>query len=255
MSREFGLYPDGKEPDAWWGARAIITERRIDIPYDRKSFDGDKTKADDLFAWIESTAIPELDKRVKKYDTKRVVFDSDCGRFHCEAEDRDSGGYLYIGCWTNLSVVAQRGEAVLAVVRAALRESGFDDAFPDDMPPKISDDSVKVYYSFPEGEVQAHNNIIAHLSLVTGGPTQTNIEVLHVDHRFRRKGIGSALVEYAIETAKLAGHEGLAVVPGDTIYDKYQPSSEKVTKEEREAFYMHMGFVPGDPPSFMTMTL
>ena len=39
MSREFGLYPANREPQLWIGCRAIIAERRLDIPYDRWSTD------------------------------------------------------------------------------------------------------------------------------------------------------------------------------------------------------------------------
>lgn len=101
MGKEFGIYPESKTPKMWWGARAIITERRIDIPYDRQNFDGDRTDTDDFMFWINNTAIPKLDEKVKKCDTKNISFNSEGGRFHCEAADRQSGGYLYIGCWTN----------------------------------------------------------------------------------------------------------------------------------------------------------
>ena len=102
MSREFGIYPTTHEPKLWWGARAIITQGYIDIPWNRQNFDGDRESndLDDFFYWINNVAIPDLEKRVKSYDTKGVKFDSQHGCFHCEADDRTSGGYLYIGCWT-----------------------------------------------------------------------------------------------------------------------------------------------------------
>ena len=105
MSREFGIYPETHEPKFYWGARAIITRGDIDIPWDRKSFDGDRESPDvaDFFDWINRTAMPKLSMKVDNYDTKGISFDSEDGRFHCEADDRNSGGYLYIGCWTTES--------------------------------------------------------------------------------------------------------------------------------------------------------
>lgn len=100
MSKEFGIYPENITPKMWWGARAIITRGQFDIPYDRKSFDGDSSDTDDFFFWINNTAMPKVIELVQKRDTKEISFDSEGGRFHCEAADRDSGGYLYIGCWT-----------------------------------------------------------------------------------------------------------------------------------------------------------
>ena len=106
MSREFGIYPTTHEPKLWWGARAIITQGYIDIPWDRKSFDGNRESSDldDFFYWINNVAMPEVNKLVnsRKYNGKKVElsFDSEHGCFHCETSERNSGGYLYIGCWT-----------------------------------------------------------------------------------------------------------------------------------------------------------
>ena len=104
MARDFGIYPENREPKLWWGARAIATNRKygLDIPWDRQNFEGDKDSPDkdDFFYWLNHVAIPELDNRFKKYETKEISFDSENGCFHCEADDHDSGGYLYIGAWT-----------------------------------------------------------------------------------------------------------------------------------------------------------
>ena len=105
MSREFGIYPTTHEPKLYWGARAIITQGYVDIPWDRKSFDGDKESpdCDDFFDWINSVALPKLndaaEKRVWGGEIK-LSLDSEHGCFHCEADTKESGGYLYIGCWT-----------------------------------------------------------------------------------------------------------------------------------------------------------
>ena len=104
MAREFGIYPNNITPTMWWGARAIATDRNfgIDIPWNRQNFEGDRMhpRNDDFIQWINYTVIPELNKRLKNYDTKRISIDSEDGFFHCEADDRSSGGYLYIGAWT-----------------------------------------------------------------------------------------------------------------------------------------------------------
>lgn len=105
MIKGFGIYPETHEPKMWWGARAIATDRKygIDIPWDRQNFEGDREHPDkdEFFHWLNKVAIPELDRRFKKYEsTKAISFDSENGCFHCEAADRDSYGYLYIGAWT-----------------------------------------------------------------------------------------------------------------------------------------------------------
>jgi len=99
MSREFGIYPEDKTPKMWWGARAIATDRKygIDVPFDRQNYEGEKD--DDFLHWINHTVFPALNKKLKNYETEKISFDSESGRFHCEAADRNSGGYLYIGCW------------------------------------------------------------------------------------------------------------------------------------------------------------
>lgn len=104
MARDFGIYPENVTPKLWWGARAIATNRNygIDIPYDRQNFEGDKDSPDkdEFFYWLNNVAIPELNKRFRNYETMKISFESESGCFHCEADDRSSGGYLYIGAWT-----------------------------------------------------------------------------------------------------------------------------------------------------------
>ena len=106
MARDFGIYPENREPKLWWGARAIITQGYVDIPWDRKNFDGDKDspELDDFFSWINNVAMPKVEGCVETrkwgYGIK-LSFNSEDGRFHLEADTKESGGYLYIGAWTN----------------------------------------------------------------------------------------------------------------------------------------------------------
>lgn len=101
MSREFGLYPEKREPQLWIGCRAIITERRFEVPWDRWStdikYEGGK---DDLVWWINNVAIPKINEGLKEGRNK-FWFGSECGSFTCEADDRDSCGYLYCGFYSS----------------------------------------------------------------------------------------------------------------------------------------------------------
>ena len=97
MSREFGIYPTNREPQLWIGCRAIITERRFDVPWDRWSTDIKyKSGKEDFVWWINNVAIPRLEADVKG-GKRHFQFSSESGYFICEADDRDSGGYLYCG--------------------------------------------------------------------------------------------------------------------------------------------------------------
>ena len=102
MDYRFGIYPENKTPELWWGARAIITTKEIDIPMGRQNFEGNREHEGfyDFFEWLNDTAIPYLNDCIKKGNTNNLHIDSDCGCYHCEADDRMSGGYLYIGAWT-----------------------------------------------------------------------------------------------------------------------------------------------------------
>lgn len=102
MDYRFGIYPENKTPELWWGARAIITSGEIDIPMGRQNFEGDKTSEniDDFFWWLNNIAMPELNRCIKKGKTKNIHISSEGGCYHCEADDKNSGGYLYIGAWT-----------------------------------------------------------------------------------------------------------------------------------------------------------
>lgn len=101
---EWGLYPQGFRPRIFWGARAIITDDTVDLLPDRQSFntetDVDKDEKDEFVAWVDKQALPYLNQHVKKHDTAHIEFASRDGRYFCVAEDRGSGGYLYIGAYT-----------------------------------------------------------------------------------------------------------------------------------------------------------
>ena len=104
MSKEFGIYPNDIKPKLWWGARAIATDRKygLDIPWNRQNFEGngDDLDKEDFLYWLNNVALPKIDKMFKSYEsTKGISIDSENGCFHCEADDKCSGGYLYIGAW------------------------------------------------------------------------------------------------------------------------------------------------------------
>ena len=100
MSREFGLYPKNREPQLWIGCRAIITERRFDVPWNRWSTDIKyESGKDDFVWWINNVAIPKLETGVRVGRTK-FLFGSESGFYVCEADCRNSGGYLYCGFYS-----------------------------------------------------------------------------------------------------------------------------------------------------------
>ena len=107
----FGLYPETCVPHYWIGCRGIITEQRLDVPYDRWSSRFlSEARKQELIDFTNNYALPELERRVKSGDTAGA-FDSEDGRYRCEYNDRDSGGYLYCGFY-NLTVEPEddRGE-------------------------------------------------------------------------------------------------------------------------------------------------
>lgn len=99
----FGLYPENQQPKRYWGARAIFNGRNIDIPYDRKSFEGKKEGSDkflnwinkDFFKWLEGQA----DLRLYNNQSKVINYNSKNGKYYGQASCNNSYGYLYIGCW------------------------------------------------------------------------------------------------------------------------------------------------------------
>lgn len=100
MSREFGIYPSNREPQLWIGCRAIITDKTFDVPWGRWSEDVKyESGRDDFVYWINHTAIPTIEKGLKQ-GRKAFWFGSENGLFTCEADDKDSGGYLYCGFYS-----------------------------------------------------------------------------------------------------------------------------------------------------------
>lgn len=100
---EWGIYPKDYTPLLYWGARAIITDGFVDLLWDRQSFQKADSVTDDekdeFMAWLGNQAIPYFNQKVKAHDTTHIEFHSRDDRFHCIAEDRNSGGYLYIGAY------------------------------------------------------------------------------------------------------------------------------------------------------------
>lgn len=98
--KEFGIYPTTREPQLWLGCRAIITNKTFDVPFDRWSESlRYKVGADDFISWVNHIAIPKIELCIKR-GQKKFCFSSDNGFFTCEADDRDSGGYLYCGFYS-----------------------------------------------------------------------------------------------------------------------------------------------------------
>ena len=84
----------------YWGARGAIVRGRLELYPDRQSFTADDVEHKQEFVeWINDRLIPHLEQRVKKHDTARIFVSNADGSFQCRAEDRNSGGYLYIGAW------------------------------------------------------------------------------------------------------------------------------------------------------------
>lgn len=108
MSREFGIYPENIIPKQWWGARATIINGRLDVLQDRQNYERGETVSDAdkkaFFNWLSNEMDAALRKEVKAGHFQVwedvFAFNSDDGRFHCEATPKNSGGgYLYIGVW------------------------------------------------------------------------------------------------------------------------------------------------------------
>lgn len=91
----------------YWGARGAIRydrytkKRSLEIYPDRQGFAADDTTNKPAFVdFINSELIPVLEKKVRARDTQRIKLESADGKFKALAEDRNSGGYLYVGAWS-----------------------------------------------------------------------------------------------------------------------------------------------------------
>lgn len=107
---------------ATWGARAIYTNRVIDLLPDRQSWHLDGFSEDDadptsveyenrrralapLSRWIDKKGLPFLRREAKQFlspDSNEMV-KLDDGNFHIEASPQASYGYLYIRAWESKS--------------------------------------------------------------------------------------------------------------------------------------------------------
>lgn len=106
MNHKFGRYPENIQFKRYWGARAIfggISKYRIDIPWDRKTFEGEQQGSEDFVNWVNDKffewLLPQANQALYNEQRKILTFDSEDGRFHGEASCQGSYGYLYIGCW------------------------------------------------------------------------------------------------------------------------------------------------------------
>lgn len=54
---------------------------------------------DDFIPWVNNIAIPKIESGIKR-GQKKFCFSSENEFFTCEADDRDSGGYLYCGFYS-----------------------------------------------------------------------------------------------------------------------------------------------------------
>jgi len=104
---EWGITPENCDPKLCWGARGVIRysnftkKRNLELYPDRQSFymaDGAEGKQS-FIAWINEELIPLLETKVRQYNTSHIEYISEDGKYHAVAEDRSSGGYLYIGAW------------------------------------------------------------------------------------------------------------------------------------------------------------
>jgi hypothetical protein len=87
----------------YWGARAVINRQRgIEIYHDRQSFtaDDDTAKAE-FFEWLNSAVVYNLEQYAKKRKSGPVITCHEDGNyfFTAEMDDRNSGGYIYVGAW------------------------------------------------------------------------------------------------------------------------------------------------------------
>ena len=94
--------------DINWGISFDITINGIEARFSdlteleqKKILDdlADDYYKDDFVWWINNVAIPKLEVGVKE-GRKKFWFGSENGFYTCEADDRDSGGYLYCGFYS-----------------------------------------------------------------------------------------------------------------------------------------------------------
>jgi hypothetical protein len=122
----FGFLSDVKDPELYWGARAIFevghTEgwgRRtewvpafIDLVHDRQTAVGhDHPKMFEFVDWVNSKALPACRKWAEVIDGgSREVFTFEEGEYVLKASPNASYGYMYIGAWKKGGVSSVRKE-------------------------------------------------------------------------------------------------------------------------------------------------
>jgi hypothetical protein len=102
----WGYKPDNIAMKRYWGARAIFKPNdkyeKIEIPYDRKNFEGERDGSDDFINWINEIFFKWLKKNATaglNYTRESISLTSLDGKYTGAATTNMSGGYLYIGCW------------------------------------------------------------------------------------------------------------------------------------------------------------
>jgi hypothetical protein len=98
----FGIRTEDKFK-AWWGARAIFTNRFVDLLHDRQSWEGEEKEKKALEKWLNKTGLPKIRKLASSLDTRdheEVRFEDD--KHVIVANPRASYGYLYIGAWSKV---------------------------------------------------------------------------------------------------------------------------------------------------------
>ena len=98
---EWGLQPPA-DAIAAWGARALFTQSgRIDIIWDRCSFDGPEDEVHQLIDWIEDIGMDDLRDMAENlpWDSHHVIRVYGGKEFEMNATPKASYGYLFIGAW------------------------------------------------------------------------------------------------------------------------------------------------------------
>ena len=124
----FGFPSDVKDPELYWGARAILNEAHyegfglkmkriaayIDLLQDRQSFVGQEDpKKQEFVDWINKRALPSCRKWADDkwvMGDSREVFTFEEGEYVLKASPNASYGYMYIGAWKKGGVSSVRKE-------------------------------------------------------------------------------------------------------------------------------------------------
>jgi hypothetical protein len=101
----FGLQPPPEAPIAW-GARAIVDTRggyaTLELLADRQQFRGDETRIPTLQAWLNQNALPELRRRVARFEPEltnersQSIIVIERSGWRLMASQQSSYGYLYL---------------------------------------------------------------------------------------------------------------------------------------------------------------